>query len=76
MVGNVQPGADVGRVLQRAVDRIRRQLDEHVAGVSAIDKQVNDLVARRGGAPARSRTALPARHERGDRQAHVRRDPR
>ncbi len=46
----VQSGADVGRVLQRGVDAVRRQLDQHVAGVQQLDQQVNDLVARRGGA--------------------------
>ncbi len=50
MVVNAQSGADVGRTLQGAVDRVRRQLDEHVAGLHALDQQVNDLVARRGGA--------------------------
>jgi hypothetical protein len=29
---------------------VRRQLDDHVAGVRALDQQVNELVSRRGGA--------------------------
>lgn len=47
---NVQSGADVGRTLQRGVDRVRRQLDEHIAGIQALDQHVNELVSRRGGA--------------------------
>ncbi len=50
MVTAAQSGVDVGRTLERAVGRVRRQLEEHVAGLTALDQQVNDLVARRGGA--------------------------
>jgi uncharacterized protein YoxC len=50
MVMHVQSGVEVGRVLQRGVDQVRRQLDEHVAGIHALDQQVNELVSRRGGA--------------------------
>jgi hypothetical protein len=47
-VHGVRSGADVGRALERGVDALRRQLDEHVAGGRALDHHVNELVARRG----------------------------
>ncbi|HMO84601.1 MAG TPA: hypothetical protein PKC18_06735, partial [Lacipirellulaceae bacterium] len=50
MVSDFQSGADVSRVLQRAVENVRWQLGDHIAGLQSLDTQVNDLVARRGGA--------------------------
>lgn len=50
MVTAAQSGVEVGRTLERAVGRVRRQLDEHVVNLTALDQQVSDLVARRGGA--------------------------
>ena len=29
---HLESGADVGRTLERAVERLRRRLDEHIAG--------------------------------------------
>jgi chromosome segregation ATPase len=49
MVMGMQSGATVGQTLQQAVERVRRQLDEHVGGLQALDRHVNDLVERRGG---------------------------
>ncbi|HYO23909.1 MAG TPA: hypothetical protein VEQ85_03085, partial [Lacipirellulaceae bacterium] len=50
MLIHAQSGAAVGHALEQGVLMVRRQLDGHVAGVHALDQQVNDLVARRGGA--------------------------
>jgi hypothetical protein len=50
MVRTVQPGAEVGRSLERGLLSVRRQLDEYVSGLQQLDQHVNDLVSRRGGA--------------------------
>lgn len=41
-------GSHVERLLQQAVDRVRRQVDEHVAGMRELDGKVGELVERRG----------------------------
>ncbi len=46
----VQSGIGVGQTLERAVGKVRRQIDEYVAGINALDQHMNELVSRRGGA--------------------------
>ncbi|MCA9234394.1 MAG: hypothetical protein KDA44_02935 [Planctomycetales bacterium] len=45
---NVLSGAGVEQTLAQAVDRIRRQVDEHVAGMRELDGKIGELVERRG----------------------------
>jgi chromosome segregation ATPase len=46
----MQSGIEVGHTLERAVGKVRRQLDDYVSGLHELDQHLNDLVARRGGA--------------------------
>lgn len=50
MAVGVQSGVEVGQTLERAVGKVRRQIDEYVAGINALDQHMNELVSRRGGA--------------------------
>ena len=47
---SVQSGRTIGRALELAAERLRRELDEHDASVSGLDEQAKDLVVRRGDA--------------------------
>jgi hypothetical protein len=50
MAIGIRPGYDVGRVVERGVETIRRQIDVHVAGIEDSDQKAKELVDRRGAA--------------------------
>lgn len=52
MVGDVQAGSRVGKSLDRSIGRLRRQIDQHLAGLKQIDDQLAELVGRRTAALA------------------------